>query len=190
MRYYPGTKVEKKDLSGEQFLQGIFMATNGLVMQQLNEITGVATPAIQNWVSRGFISRPINKRYNKDTTARIFIINSLRNTMSLDDIKNLLVMLNGSVYSREDDIIPESDLYAMFCKIIFDARFSFKTIELLVNEAIEGFNSHLDLAKQRLEMVMKILCENYLAGELLEQANNTLNALALIANAPITDKGV
>ena len=91
MKLYPGTTVTRSELSGKQFLNAIFLGTNGLVMQQLKELAGVTTPAIQNWVSRGFIPRPVNKRYSKDVTARIFIINVLRNTMSLEDIKKLLL---------------------------------------------------------------------------------------------------
>ena len=88
MNTYPGTNVKiKQGISGKRFLSGLFMGSSGIVMSQLNEITDLKTPTVQNWVSRGFVPHPINKRYSKDATARIFIINSMRNIMPLEDPK-------------------------------------------------------------------------------------------------------
>lgn len=178
MNLYPGTLVEKTNLSGEQFLQGIFMATNGLVMRQINEITGVATPAIQNWVSRGFISRPEQKRYSKDTTARIFIINELRATMSLENIKKLLVYVNGRVNDSSDNIISESLLYAYFCKIIFDKRFAFNCVNELIDEVIADYNEKISGAKLRLKTALEVICINYLAGKLTKRSNDLLHGIS------------
>jgi len=175
MHYYPGTLVEKTDLSGEQFLQGIFIATNGLVMRQLNEITGINTPAIQNWVSRGFISRPIQKRYSKDSVARIFIINELRTTMSLDDIKKLLVFVNGRVGDSQDDIIPESTLYSYFCKIVFDEKFAYNCVNELIDKVLEDYSEKISGSKSRLKTALEIICVNYLAGKLAKRSNQLLN---------------
>ena len=102
---YPGTTTTKTELSGKQFIDGIFLATSGLVMSQLNELTGLKTPALQNWVNRGFLSRPENKKYNKEQTARILIINFLKQGMSLDDISKLLFFVNGKTDDLGDDII-------------------------------------------------------------------------------------
>lgn len=174
MIVYPGTTVKKSDLNGKQFLNGIFMGTNGLIMQQLKELTGVTTPAVQNWVSRGFIPRPINKRYSKDTTARIFIINVLRNTMSLEDIKKLLVFVNGNPENREDDIIPESELYSYFCEIVFSEEFSYKTVNRLIKAVTETFKERYPGSKQRLEKALEIICINHLANNLLNKSQNLL----------------
>ena len=109
MLLYPGTTVPKKNgVSGKQFLNGLFMGSGGIFMQQINELTGLKTPTVQNWVSRGFLPRPVNKRYSKNATARIFIVNALRNTMTLDDVKKLLVFVNGNPNDHKDDIIEES----------------------------------------------------------------------------------
>lgn len=164
---YPGTTVQKSDLSGKQFLEGIFLATQGLVMSQLNEITGIQTPAIQNWVNRGFIAHPENRRYNKDMTARIFIINILRETLTLDEICKLLVYVNGRAGDTNDDIIPESQLYAYFCDIVFDRDFSFEQIPKLIEKQLEKYTEKMNGAKQRLQTVLEIMCTAYRASNLL-----------------------
>lgn len=178
MIFYPGTVVEKKELSGAQFLQGIFIAGNGLVMRQLNEITGVATPAIQNWVARGFISRPDQKRYSKNSVARIFIINELRTTMSLDNIKKLLVYVNGRVGDNTDDIIEESELYAYFCEIIFDEKFSFNSVNELIDQVIANYSERVGGAKLRLKTALEIICINHLAGKLSKRTNQLLQGIS------------
>lgn len=177
MAVYPGTTVNKTELSGKQFLNGIFIGTNGLVMQQIKELTDLNTPAIQNWVSRGFVPHPVNKRYSKDATARIFIINVLRETMTLEDIKKLLIYVNGNPESREDDIIPESKLYSYFCDIVFNESFSFKNITQLVKQAVAGYKERVQNAKERLEKTLEIICTNYLASNLLTTSKTLLSSL-------------
>lgn len=177
MAVYPGTTVNKSDLSGKQFLDGIFMATNGLIMQQIREITGLNTPAVQNWVARGFISRPIAKRYSKDTTARIFIINELRNTMNLEDIKKLLIYVNGDPESRSDDIIAESELYSYFCEIVFNKNFAFNTVNELIEQVTANYSEKIGGAKNRLKTALEIICINHLAGKLSKRSNELLETI-------------
>ena len=84
MQLYPGTTVQKKNgVSGKQFLSGLFMGSGGIVMQQLNELTGLKTPTVQNWVSRGFMPHPINKRYSKDAIS--YFRNASSNGDEIDD---------------------------------------------------------------------------------------------------------
>ena len=177
MSVYPGTVVKKGDLSGEQFLQGIFMATNGLVMSQLNEITGIGTPAIQNWVSRGFIARPIDRRYSKDTTARIFIINALRQNMELADIKKLLIYVNGRADDRKDDIIPESTLYSYMCEIVFNKKFAYNTVNELIEDTLTVYEERVKGAKQRLKTALEIICLNYLSSKLQKRSSVLLEQI-------------
>ncbi len=178
MNFYPGTKVEKTDLSGAQFLQGVFIAGNGLVMRQLTEITGLTTPAIQNWVARGFISRPEQKRYSKDSVARILIVNELRETMTLEDIKKLLIFVNGRVGDNRDDIIAESELYAYFCEVVFDKKFAYNTVNELIDQVIANYSEKMGGAKLRIKTALEVICINYLANKLTKRSNNLLQDIS------------
>ena len=178
MAVYPGTTVTVKgNVSGKQFLSGLFMGNGGIVMQQLNALTGIKTPTLQNWVSRGFIPHPQNKRYTKDATARIFIVNAMRDTMSLEEIKKLLIYVNGNPDNREDDIIPESALYGYFCEVIFDENFSFKRVNELIAKVIANYEEKLREAKHRVKTALEIICVNYLANDLLSRSKTLLNSI-------------
>ena len=175
MEFYPGTTIAKTEASGEQLLDGMFVAQKGLVMQQLTEITGLGSPAIFNWVNRGFLAHPVERRYNKETTARIFIINALRGQLSLDEIKKILTFVNGNPDDRNDDIIPESKLYSCFCKIIFADGFGFKTIDELIDKTISDYSEQIAGAKDRVKIALSVFCKVYLADKILKDCKKTLD---------------
>ncbi len=177
MACYPGTVIKKGELSGEQFLEGMFMAGKGLVMQQLTEITGLGSPAIFNWVNRGFIAHPIERRYNKKTVARIFIINMLREMISLDDIKKLLTYVNGNPDDGNDDIIPESKLYAYLCNVIFAENFRLETIDELIDTTIQNYSEQIAGAKTRVKTALSIICKVYRAEDILKDCKTQLDKI-------------
>lgn len=117
----PGTILKKKamgDVNGMVFLDKIFFITDGIMLSQIREITGIDSSTLQNWIKRGWVGKPINKRYSKDQLARILIINMLRRNTQLERIDFLLRYINGNPDNKEDDIIPESLLYDYITKII------------------------------------------------------------------------
>ncbi len=85
--------------------------TRGLVLSQITEITGTHGSLLQNWVRRGWLARPCNKRYSLRHLERIFLINLLRNIVPLENITAILTYINGDVSQEEDDIIEEGRLY-------------------------------------------------------------------------------
>lgn len=174
---YPGTMIEYTGLAGRDFLNGTFIATSGLYMQQVCEISGLATPAIQNWVARGFIAHPINRRYDKNALARILLINSLRGALPLESIKRLLTYVNGSPENRLDDVIPESELYSYVCDIVFDKAFASNTIETLIDKAICGYNERITGAKERLKNTLHIILNVFLAEKTLKTATDEIDNL-------------
>ncbi len=177
MTFYPGTNVEQKlNISGKQFLSGLFMGNGGIMMQQVNELIGIKTPTIQNWVARGFLQHPVNKRYSKNATARIFIINALRNTMALEDIKKLFLFINGDTENPCDDIISESKLYGYFCEIVSDENFSFKSVNALIDQLLQK-NEKSNLVKKHLKPALEIICVNYLAEGLLTRSNELMKQI-------------
>lgn len=120
-KYIPGTVLERDEMggvSGLEFLNNIFFVTDGIMLSEVREISGVDGSTLQNWVKRGWLSGTVNKRYSKDQLARILIINMLRPTMQLERIDHLLHYINGDVEDTSDDIITESMLYEYVCRII------------------------------------------------------------------------
>jgi len=173
---FPGSIIEKNHLSGKEFLDGMFNGVSGLVMSQIKEFTGLNTPAIQNWVNRGWISHPIAKKYNQDQVARILIINALRETMSLENVAKLLFYVNGVAGDKTDDIIPESELYGYMCEIIFSEATD-QTLNAHVDEIVKNYKERKEGDGVRLKTALKIVYLNCVAGKYICRAERILNEL-------------
>ena len=62
----PGTTLtERRDNADhvEEMFHSMFLA-GGMVLSQVSAITGLEAYTIQNWVKRGFLAAPRNKRYD------------------------------------------------------------------------------------------------------------------------------
>lgn len=84
----PGTTLEedrqRAHLIDREF-QAMLMA-GGLTLSQVSAITGLETHTIQNWVKRGFLSPPRNKRYDLEQVCRIINMNLLKGGLPLEQI--------------------------------------------------------------------------------------------------------
>ena len=117
----PGTVFDRDKMggvTGEKFLSKIFFVTDGIMLGQIREITGVDGTTLQTWVKRGWLPRPQNKLYRKDQLARILMIHMMRDTMQLSKISFLLHYINGRLDDTSDDIITDSDLYDYICRLL------------------------------------------------------------------------
>ena len=165
---YPGTVVEKNGRSAEEFLEGIFAVTRGVTLGQVREITGLETPAIQNWTSRGWVQRPIEKRYGIDHVARIIIISMLRDSTKLENIAAILRFINGEAGNKDDDIIPESRLYRYVCMILdtidFDVVLSQSELYKAVYDATEDYEEPYKGARERLVTGIELILTYYAAS--------------------------
>lgn len=177
----PGTTVERDSLWGEEFLNGIFAPTGGIYMSQIREMTGLETPAVQNWVKRGWLERPVGRKYDKDRFARILIINMLRGVMQLDDISFLLTYINGRADSRDDDIIPESVLYGYICSI-YDmcdgcGEYDLSRLDEHIDEVIRGYRESIPGGKKRLKTALRIILTAYKAAKTKDVSDGMLSEL-------------
>ena len=78
--YIPGTILKKQEMgnvTGLAFLQKIFYITDGIMLNQIREISGIDGSTLQNWTKRGWVSNSKLKKYNIDQVAHILIINML-----------------------------------------------------------------------------------------------------------------
>ena len=159
---YPGTV--KEYVQGETyFLDGLFFAGD-IMMNMICSLTGLGTSTIQNWVNRKFIKNPINKKYDKNQVARIIIMNFLRKVMMLEDIKTLLVYVNGDLIDESDDNIEDAELYKLLCEIVLENKLTIDNVEKEVELAVKskiGKNVNSD-GQKRIITVLEVLCIAYL----------------------------
>lgn len=168
MENFPGTIIKANEKDVVSFLDGLF-CLNEINQNQLMAVTGLSQSTIQNWVNRGWVAKSNGKGYDKDKVARILIINTLRNALSLNDISALLYYINGKTESKEDDIISESALYITLCRIIFDDRFSQTDFSLLIDEKLSKSGSFTAEERERLKRGLSILIRAVIISKGLEE---------------------
>gem|GEM_PF-2225708 len=123
IKYIPGMVIPYNGKESGAFgaLRPMIKAADGLTLGQVTAITGLESSTIQNWVKRGFVAHPVNKKYHEHQIARILIISMLRDSLKIEEIGDLLRIINGS-RSAEDGIISEIDLYECLCEILLAVK--------------------------------------------------------------------
>lgn len=159
----------------------LFLATRGLTLSQVCEITGTELTTVQNWIKRGWVGHPEGKRYGEPHFARILLINMLRSSMQLEKIAFLLQYVNGSANDRSDDSIPDSALYSHLCLVIADVtdRKLRETDEIrnAVLGGLEDYSEPFPGAKEKLVDVLVIMTLTCIAGEYIERAEKLLQTI-------------
>ena len=168
LEYIPGTVMTREKMGnvvGLEFLRKIFFITDGIKLSQIREITGVDGTTLQNWVKRGWILNPVNKMYGIDQLATIMIINMMRDTVQLSRISFLLKYINGSVETKDDDIIQESVLYDYICKVldIWCSNDSGIDLRTIIADVTADYKEIFRGARRRLERALEIIVRAYQA---------------------------
>lgn len=118
MQLIPGTVLPRSEDTVchiDQIISGLFLAGD-LQLGQVSAITGIPGYMIQNWVKRGYLPPPQEKKYNQNQLCRILCINSLRSCLTMEQITKVLESINGKLDDESDDCIADSALYFMFVR--------------------------------------------------------------------------
>lgn len=175
----PGTLMDKMkmgNVTGLEFLDKIFYITDGIMLSQIREISGIDGSTLQNWTKRGWVGNAHNKRYGKDQLARILIINMMRDSMQLERIASLLTYVNGRAGDVSDDIIPESLLYDHLCRVIDELigdelPSNADNVRDLIRETLSSYEECAPGARRRLENACEIIIFAYYATLVRQKAN-------------------
>lgn len=164
----PGTTMaysEKVKTDAFSLISPILTATGGLTLSQLSKLTGLGGSTIQNWIKRGWVVNIPGKKYYEVQVIRILLINMLRGTMQLENIAVLMNYINGKVEDTSDDIIPDIDLYNIFCTIICELDekriFESEQIRVTIKEILRQNNSYVKEQEQILENTLFIMTLAY-----------------------------
>ena len=182
MQLLPGTNLPAEDIKiGFEKIMPSIEATGGLTLAQVCSVTGLEQSTIQNWIKRGWVAHPENKRYGEYQLARIMIINMLRSSMQLENIAKLLRYVNGEADDRGDDIIPDSILYTILCMIISRCRKKEITSGKKVREEAENCTSDYSEvwpgAKEKLVNALTVMTLGYIASETIRETNTLYERL-------------
>lgn len=185
-RVIPGTSLEYANEGGMfDMLRPLIKATDGLTLSQVCAVTNLEPFIIQNWVKRGFVAHPLNKKYRERQLARILLISSLRESMRLETIGELMALINGSADDENDDIISEEALYDNFCAVIMrvsENAFRLDETEKLIDSQLKNYKSNKKDAKKRLKDALAVMVYAYCASEYKKLAEKSFNEMKEIYN--------
>lgn len=170
----PGTVITA-DLAETDKLQEKFDAMflgGGIVLSQVAAITGLESYAIQNWVKRGFLPKPVNKKYSLRQLCRILNINMLKDALRMEQICGLLTYINGDLDDESDDLIDDSKLYFMFLQLAAQHRQMKDPSgrDVYISQALENYAEPMPGARERVEKVLKVMLTAWAASLLRQQA--------------------
>ena len=177
-RLIPGTKLKRSDmdnLTGLDFLKRVFFVSEGVMLTQIRDISGIDSSTLQNWTKRGWVVNSRSKKYNMDQVAHILIINMLRSCMQLDHIDFLIHYINGKVDDTSDDIISDSGLYDYICRILSNMmdseQVSLSNVRGLVEAVTTDYEEPVPGARERLVRALEVIVVTYTAALLKRHAD-------------------
>ena len=180
----PGTKLYRSDMGGVtglEFLSKIFFISDGVMLTQIRDISGIDGSTLQNWTKRGWVGNSKLKKYDINQIAHILIINMLRSCMQLDKIQFLIEYINGNVNDESDDIIEDAVLYDYICKIL-DKLMSYElcsigSIKDVIHAETAGYHENIDGARDRLTNALEIIIVAYYATLVKKHSDEKLDAI-------------
>ena len=178
----PGTVLTGKREDVESSIaqiEGMFLG-GGIVRSQVASVTGLESHAVQNWVKRGFLSNPVNKRYSCRQFCRIAIINMLKTAMSLEQICGLLSYVNGRLDDESDDLIDDTVLYFMFLRLASQARHigGNRSWDEVIAEILQSYDEPVAGAKERIDKVLRIMLTAWIGVRTIQQAHDMIHQLS------------
>ena len=177
----PGTvlRIERDNADGvEEMFSSMFLA-GGMVLSQVASITGLEPYTVQNWVKRGFLSPPKNKRYTLQQLCRILHINMLKDVMPLERICSLLRYINGKLDQEDDDIIDDAVLYFLFVRLAARAKQLDDPAvwKQAMEEALCNYWEPVPGARERIEKALRIMLIGNVACKMARTAERMLDEL-------------
>ena len=177
----PGTTLEGLRSNADRtdgLFQSMFLA-GGLTLSQVSSITGLESYTIQNWVKRGFLAPPRNKRYDMEQVCRIININLLRSTLPLEQITDLMAYLNGDLTDESDDLVDDTMLYFLFVRLAARARYigGGETWDDALVQVTEDYQEPIPGAREKLMKVLKIMLTAWVAGRIKTEAERMIGEL-------------
>lgn len=177
----PGTTLtasrEDADRTEERFT-ALFLA-GGLTLSQVASITGLEPYTVQNWVKRGFLPSPVNKRYDMEQLCRLINMNILKGAMPLDQIVKLMSYLNGNLADESDDLVDDTMLFFFFVRLSARARYigGEKSWDEALEEVAADYQEPVPGAQEKLVKVLKVMLTVWCANSLKAEAERMLAEL-------------
>ena len=162
----------------EERFRSMFLG-GGIVLSQVSAVTGLEPYTVQNWVKRGFLPKPENKRYSLRQLCRIININMLKDALPMDKICGLLSYINGHLDDESDDLIDDSVLYFLFVRLAANHRQMNNPLvrDAYLADLMASYDEPVPGASRRVEQVLRIMLTAWAAAQLRHQAEQMVQEL-------------
>lgn len=178
----PGTvlQIPREDAHRIADVFNAMFLSGGMVLSQVSAVTGLEPYTVQNWVKRGFLAPPQQKRYTLRQLCRIININMLKGVLPMERICGMLSYINGELSDESDDTIDDSRLYFMFVGLAARAREldDAATRETILEEMLADYAEPVPGAKDRIRQVLRVMLTAYIAARMQQEAEKMLNELS------------
>lgn len=168
----------KTDERAFEPIRSAMKLTGGFTLSQLADISNLEATTIQNWVKRGWIEPPKERRYGEESVARVLIINMLKGAMQLSNIVSLMSYINGKVDDRRDDSIPDGELYSIMCSVMkrIDeiGSISKETVTDVIDDEIKDYKEPFPGGKEKLQNALNIMVLAHISSNLKKEAEDML----------------
>ena len=177
----PGTTLTARR-EDAQFIEQQFKAmffAGGMVLSQVAGITGLEPYTIQNWVKRGFLTKPVGKRYTLRQLCRILNINMFKSVMPLEQVCRLLSYVNGQLDDESDDMIDDSVLYFLFVRLAshFSVMHNPQGRDDYLEEVLRDYAEPVPGSRERVAKVLRIMLTAWAASQLRSLSEEMTKAL-------------
>ena len=177
----PGTALEvsaEEMRLVEERLRSLFLA-GGITLSQVSAITGLEAYTIQNWVKRGFLTSPRQKRYSLRQLCRILNINMLKDALAMEQICGLMSYINGHLDDEADDIIDDTELYFLFLQLAIHHRDLQEPTQRdkLLQQSLADYREPFPGAGERIQQVLRIMLTAWAAAQLRQTAEKMVKEL-------------
>lgn len=177
----PGTTLTGQRDNADRIdglFQSMFLA-GGLTLSQVSNITGLEPYTIQNWVKRGFLPSPVNKKYDMEQLCRLININILKGAMPLEQIIKLMAYLNGNLADESDDLVDDTLMFFLFTRLAARARYigGTKSWDDALVEVTADYHEPVPGAREKLIKVLKVMLTVWCANSLKAQADQMIAEL-------------
>lgn len=176
LKRLPGSAIEvdiSRPGAADAVFSSMFLA-GGLMLSQVSQFTGLEPHLIQNWVKRGYLSPPMNKKYTRRQLCRILLINLLRDNMPLDTVCKLLSYINGQLDEEEDDLIDDSVLYLYVLELTIQLEMGHMDgahgLNALCEKELENYIEPYTGAKKRISLVLQVVMNAYVSSHFKQEA--------------------
>ncbi len=151
----------------------LIQAADGLTLGQVCALASLEPSTIQNWIKRGFVPRPIAKKYRERHIARILLIASLRECMQLDRVGVLMTYINGNADDESDDIISDVALYDVFCRVVAEVADLLPTREAIGEKVGTILDEYMPPSpdRKRLQEALIVMAIACIAGKYKQEAD-------------------